>query len=76
MDKKVPAAELDSILEEKDTDGVSSFEVPVLPHHNQELWLIDCDRPNAEKLLTGKPDGTFLIRPKHEDGDVYVLSIS
>ncbi|KAL4237030.1 Phosphatidylinositol 3-kinase regulatory subunit gamma [Mactra antiquata] len=76
LDKKVPAAELDSILEEKDTDNVSQFEVPVLPHHNQELWLIDCDRANAEKLLAGKPDGTFLIRPKHEDGDVYVLSIS
>ncbi|XP_053394066.1 phosphatidylinositol 3-kinase regulatory subunit alpha-like isoform X1 [Mercenaria mercenaria] len=79
LDKKVPAAELDSILEEKDTEGVSTFDVTVsmmLPHNNKETWYIDCDRQDAEKMLGDKPDGTFLIRPKQEEGDVYVLSIS
>lgn len=76
MDKKVPAAELDSILEEKDTEGVNTFDIQALPHNNKETWFIDCDRSQAEGMLCDKPDGTFLIRPKQEEGDVYVLSIS
>lgn len=76
LDKKVPSSELDSILEEKETEGGSAYDAQTLPHHNKDTWFVDCDRRQAEALLTDKPDGTFLIRPKHEEGDVYVLSIS
>ncbi|XP_069693918.1 phosphatidylinositol 3-kinase regulatory subunit alpha-like isoform X2 [Periplaneta americana] len=35
-----------------------------LPHQNVETWLLmDCTRMNAEILLAGRPDGTFLVRP-------------
>ena len=45
-----------------------------LPHRNKDLWLMSCQREEAEKLLEGKPDGTFLIRPKN-NGECYALSI-
>jgi phosphoinositide-3-kinase regulatory subunit len=35
-----------------------------LPHHNEETWLLkECTRKDAECLLAGRPDGTFLVRP-------------
>lgn len=46
-----------------------------LPHYDENLWLIHCQRPQAENYLSGKPDGTFLIRPKPEEENVHVLSI-
>lgn len=45
-----------------------------LPHRNKDLWLMSCQREEAEKMLEGKPDGTFLIRPKN-NGECYALSI-
>jgi len=79
LDKKVPVAEIDGILEEKDgvsSDTTSAYNDPtMIPHHEQDTWLINCDRHEAEGLLRGAKDGTFLIRPKLEEGNVYVLSI-
>lgn len=78
LDKKVPVADLDNILE-KEEDGVSTVpgnEPELLPHHDKTTWLINCDRREAEAMLAGTEDGTFLVRPKLEEGDVYVLSIS
>lgn len=66
LEKGVPASELDSILEEKDEP---------LPHLNQDTWMVHCDRVGSERLLQDRPDGTFLIRPKLEEGDVHVLTI-
>jgi phosphoinositide-3-kinase regulatory subunit len=46
-----------------------------LPHHNESAWFIrDCKREDAEQLLKGKPDGTFLIRNSRQPGQ-YALSI-
>lgn len=47
----------------------------IIPHYDDTNWLINCQRPQAEAYLNGKPDGTFLIRPKPEEGNVHVLSI-
>ncbi|GBN01065.1 Phosphatidylinositol 3-kinase regulatory subunit alpha [Araneus ventricosus] len=45
-----------------------------LPHNDESTWLLqECSRNDAEKLLTGKPSGTFLIR-NSRTGD-YALSI-
>ena len=74
IEKKVSPAELDNILEERDNEGAAA-EMSLLPHHEQDTWLINCDRTSAENQLHGTKDGTFLIRPKREEGDVYVLSI-
>jgi phosphoinositide-3-kinase regulatory subunit len=45
-----------------------------LPHHNESAWFMDCKREDAEQLLRGKPDGTFLIRNSSKP-DQYALSI-
>ena len=40
------------------------MKVEDLPHQNEETWLLkECSRKNAECLLAGQPDGTFLVRP-------------
>ncbi|GIY01674.1 phosphatidylinositol 3-kinase regulatory subunit alpha [Caerostris darwini] len=45
-----------------------------LPHNDESTWLLqDCSRSDAEKLLAGKPSGTFLVR-NSRTGD-YALSI-
>lgn len=75
IEKKVPTGEVDNILEERDTELASDDVVALLPHHDTDTWLINCDRTSAENQLHGSKDGTFLIRPKREEGDVYVLSI-
>jgi len=46
-----------------------------LPHNDQNTWLLrDCSRSEAEKLLAGKKDGTFLVRPSRTGQ--YALSIT
>lgn len=32
-------------------------------HREMSSWKVNCTREEAEKLLMGKPQGTFLIRP-------------
>jgi len=45
-----------------------------MPHQNEGTWLLkDCTRMNAEQLLSGHPDGTFLVRPSRTGQ--YALSI-
>lgn len=46
-----------------------------LPHQDESTWLLrDCTRIEAEKLLAGQPDGTFLVRPS--SSGQYALSIT
>lgn len=53
--------------EERDVDG--------LPHQDESTWLLqNCSRNDAEKLLAGLPDGTFLVRPSSTDQ--FALSIT
>ncbi|XKL65500.1 hypothetical protein PGB90_008920 [Kerria lacca] len=45
------------------------------PHMNESTWLLSqCRRAEAERLLAGTKDGTFLIRPSRTGQ--YALSIS
>lgn len=49
-------SEVQELEEEKDIDG--------LPHQDESTWLLkECSRLEAERLLEGQPDGTFLVRP-------------
>ncbi|GFN87133.1 phosphatidylinositol 3-kinase regulatory subunit alpha [Plakobranchus ocellatus] len=67
---------LDNLLEgRRDNQREAVAEPEYIPHHDESLWLLNCQRSQAETYLLGKPDGTFLIRPKPEEGDVYALSI-
>lgn len=46
-----------------------------LPQMEESHWFVNCQRSRAEEMLQGRTDGTFLIRPKPEEGTVHVLSI-
>lgn len=46
-----------------------------LPHNDEKTWLLlNCSRAQAEQLLAGKPDGTFLVR--HSSTQQFALSIA
>jgi phosphoinositide-3-kinase regulatory subunit len=48
---------------------------PSIVHAESQYWLLpDCTRPNAERYLMGKADGTFLIR--RSAGAPFALSIA
>lgn len=53
----------------------NSSEINLQPHKIESTWFIrDCKREDAEQLLRGKCDGTFLIRNSKQK-DQYALSI-
>ncbi|KAM4051326.1 phosphatidylinositol 3-kinase regulatory subunit beta [Anomaloglossus baeobatrachus] len=46
-----------------------------LPHHEERTWYMGkMKREQAEEMLTGKPDGTFLIRESRQKG-CYACSV-
>ena len=52
------AEDINRLLEQSSREDVDS-----LPHNDERTWLMpDCDRPQAEALLAGQVNGTFLIR--------------
>jgi len=69
---------LDNLLEgrkDRGDNAAGMVDAEQQPHYNETFWLLNCQRTQAEQLLTSRPDGTFLIRPKAEEGNVHVLSI-
>lgn len=57
-----------------DVLSVGKLEPDELPHQDQATWLLqECSRSEAEQLLAGKIDGTFLVRPSRTGQ--YALSI-
>lgn len=45
----------------------------VEPHRDEQSWLVQCGREAAERMLTLRVDGTFLIRPSSTGG--HALSV-
>lgn len=46
-----------------------------LPHHDERLWRLgNLQRSQAEALLRGKRDGTFLVRDSSKPG-CYACSV-
>ncbi|XP_066430291.1 phosphatidylinositol 3-kinase regulatory subunit gamma-like isoform X1 [Eleutherodactylus coqui] len=46
-----------------------------LPHHDERIWFMGkMKREQAEEMLSGKPDGTFLIRESRQKG-CYACSV-
>lgn len=62
IDHNVSMQKIDQLLE-------------ILPHANRSTWLVDCTRKEAEEMLKNTPDGTFLIRPRHDTVNSYALSV-
>lgn len=57
------------------TETVEELDIDSLPHNDERTWLLpNCSRVDAEKLLAGKPDGTFLIRKSRLSK--YALSVA
>ena len=65
------ASSLNTLLEYGSAETLS--EAPSA-HDDDTTWLIKCNRSEAERMLQGKPEGTFLIRPS-SDPHSYALSI-
>ncbi|XP_022236096.1 phosphatidylinositol 3-kinase regulatory subunit alpha-like isoform X2 [Limulus polyphemus] len=66
----------DSSADAKDLARDSAFvqDYDSLPHHDESTWFIsECSRPQAENLLSGKSNGTFLVRNSRTGQ--YALSI-
>ncbi|XP_063228380.1 phosphatidylinositol 3-kinase regulatory subunit gamma-like [Bacillus rossius redtenbacheri] len=56
-------------------DLEDDLDLEKLPHQDPSTWFLqDCSRDEAQQLLAGKPDGTFLVRPSRT-GE-YALSIT
>ncbi|XP_022915427.1 phosphatidylinositol 3-kinase regulatory subunit alpha isoform X2 [Onthophagus taurus] len=56
-------------------DSVDDCDVETLPHNEEKSWfLVNCVRCDAERLLAGKADGTFLVRKSSTHQ--YALSIA
>lgn len=64
QDQNYPTELIDKILESESKQ-----------RYDEKDWYVACDRGEAEKLLSNQRDGTFLIRPKKDDDNKYVLSI-
>lgn len=63
IDKGESHQSIDKMLESSAGVGSIPVEVSVSPHNDETTWLITCNRMEAERLLKGREDGTFLIRP-------------
>jgi len=63
---------LNMLLESGSAETLS--ESTSLAHDDDSTWLVRCNRLDAERMLQGKPEGTFLIRPS-SDPHSYALSI-
>ncbi|KAG5894419.1 hypothetical protein JTB14_019789 [Gonioctena quinquepunctata] len=59
----------------EETSEECEVDTDSLPHNDEQYWLLlNCSRTEAEKLLEGKPDGTFLVR-KSRQMNKYALSV-
>ncbi|KAJ8980587.1 hypothetical protein NQ317_018714 [Molorchus minor] len=70
-------AKLNQILNRNIEETAEECEVDTdtLPHNDEKMWLmLNCSRTDAERLLEGKPNGTFLVR-KSRHVDKYALSV-
>ncbi|XP_054155471.1 phosphatidylinositol 3-kinase regulatory subunit gamma-like [Oppia nitens] len=60
----------------KHLNGLNNGSHIMYPHEDETKWFLPkCDRKNAERLLKGRRDGTFLVRSSAQLEDKYVLSI-
>ncbi|CAG9855406.1 unnamed protein product [Phyllotreta striolata] len=59
----------------EETSEECEIDTDTLPHNDEHTWLLlNCSRTEAERLLDGKPDGTFLVR-KSRQMNKYALSV-
>ncbi|KAL1023241.1 hypothetical protein UPYG_G00038180 [Umbra pygmaea] len=60
----------------EDVYSLVNDEEELLPHHDDRTWYMgDLKREQAEELLKGKEDGTFLIRDSQSQRGSYACSV-
>lgn len=74
LSRGISADMIDKWLEQADPHQPQPIQ-PLAELHNESLWLHEnCTREEAQNILRGRPDGTFLIRMAQNGG--YALSIA
>jgi len=63
LDRGESHQSLDNLIESSNTGLAGAADIAPVPHLDEKTWLIRCNRNDAERLLHGRSDGTFLIRP-------------
>jgi len=63
LDRGESHQSLDNLIESSTTGLAGTADATPIPHLDEKTWLIRCNRSDAERLLHGRSDGTFLIRP-------------
>ncbi len=69
---------IDQLLEQTDESVEHTRLYPTIPeyvpHEDADTWYVECNRTQAQSMLEGKQDGTFLIRPRNVENS-YALSV-
>jgi len=63
LDRGESNQSLDNLIESSSAGLAGAADTAPVPHLDEKTWHIRCDRTEAERLLHGRSDGTFLIRP-------------
>lgn len=79
----MPADEVEELLEkeakQRESANLSTIEEEdpsLLAHLDESRWLmVGWERPQAERSLSNKPPGTFLLRPRSDAFAPYALSM-
>jgi len=74
LDRGESHQSLDNLIESSNSGLAGAADAAPLPHDDEKTWLIPCKRAEAERLLHGRSEGTFLIRPSSV-AHSYALSI-
>ncbi|XP_019764916.1 phosphatidylinositol 3-kinase regulatory subunit alpha isoform X3 [Dendroctonus ponderosae] len=78
LQRGVKQTEINNLINWNEDDTIAEVETDVdsMPHNEQASWFMpDSTREQAEDLLSGKPDGTFLIR-KSSNKPNFVLVVN
>lgn len=77
LQRGMTQAKINKIMNRNEEDTITEVETDLdsIPHNDETTWFIpNLSREEAEKMLIGKPDGTFLIR-KSTNNNNYVLVV-
>ncbi|XP_045539979.1 uncharacterized protein LOC106714000 [Papilio machaon] len=73
-DSETDSKECEDKWSTKKTCNMAARPLPV-PVENEPFYM-NVDRAEAENLLRGQPDGTFVLRPSSQPNHAYTLSVS
>ena len=63
LDRGESHQSLDNLIESSSGGLAGAADAAPVPHLDEKTWMIRCNRSEAERLLQGRAEATFLIRP-------------